>query len=378
MQKPIPLSSPIFDGRENELIQKAVQSGQIATTGAFIEKFESKFSQKLKTHQLVALNSGTSALHLALLLLNVGSGDEVICQSFTFCASANPIIYLGATPIFVDSEEKTWNICPEILEDTILDRLALGKKPKAIISVDLFGMPAQYDKISKVCEKYGIPLIEDAAEAVGSKFQGQDCGTFGDIGIYSFNGNKIITTGSGGGLITSDMKHVAQARYFANQARENIHYYEHLEVGYNYRMTNLSAGIGLAQLEVLSKKIKQRRGIYENYRKLLKPLEGICLLAEPENCFSNRWLTTILIDPQKTGFTNNELRMALKMEKIETRFLWKPLHQQPVFKKFPYFGGNTASELYETGLCLPSSSQLALEDQFQVVAMIVKQYQKVS
>lgn len=374
----IKLSAPVFDHSENDFIQEALKSGLIATNGSFIDRFEAKFSRRLKTHELVALNSGTAALHLALVLLGVVPGDEVICQSFTFCASANPIVYLGATPVFVDSHADTWNICPEILEEAILNRLSTGKKPKAIIVVDLFGMPAQFDKILQISKKYNIPVVEDAAEAVGSKFQGQACGTFGDLGIYSFNGNKIITTGGGGGLISSSTERVLKAKKLASQARENKPFYAHEEIGYNYRMTNLAAGIGLGQLRSLEEKIKNRRLIFERYKSLLKPFAGIGFLEESADSFSNRWLSTIVIDPTITGFTNQELRLALQHKQIENRFLWKPLHLQPVFANAPYYGGNTASNLFENGLCLPSSSQLSLEDQFRVVEVIRKQFKKVS
>jgi len=377
MQNIIPLSSHVFDHNENEFIQKALSSGLIATNGSFIEEFEMQFSQMFKTHQLVALNSGTSALHLALVLLGVGHGDEVICQSFTFCASANPIVYLGATPIFVDSEPNTWNICPEILEETILNRLFKGKKPKAILVVDLFGMPAQFDEIIQVCKKYDIPVVEDAAEAVGSKFKGGACGTFGDIGIFSFNGNKIITTGGGGGLISSSLEKIMRAKKLASQSRENKHFYEHHEIGYNYRMTNLAAGIGLGQMRSMEEKIRKRRAIFEIYQSLLKQYDGIKFLEESEGSFSNRWLTTIVIDPTKTGFTNNDIRLALQKNQIETRFLWKPLHLQPVFLNAPYYGGNTASNLFNNGLCLPSSSQLSLEEQLRVVEVFEKEFIKV-
>ncbi|EOZ97744.1 4-keto-6-deoxy-N-Acetyl-D-hexosaminyl-(Lipid carrier) aminotransferase [Indibacter alkaliphilus LW1] len=377
MNTPILLSSPIFDGKEQTNIQKALEKGFIATNGSFISKFEQKFSQRLKTHQITAVNSGTSALHLALIHLGVGLGDEVICQSFTFCASANPITYLGAVPVFVDSEKDTWNISPEILEDTILSRISKGKKPKAIITVDLFGMPAKHHEILEISKKYKIPVIEDAAEAVGSLYHGQPCGIFGELGVFSFNGNKIITTGGGGAVVSANVEAINNARYLSMQARENTHYYEHFKVGYNYRMNNISAGIGLAQFENLDKKVKKRRAVFDNYKEMLKNFEGISLLEEPSGVYCNRWLTTILIDPKVTGFSNEDLRLAFQKHNIESRFLWKPLHMQPVFLDYPYYGGNTSSSLFYKGICLPSSENLSIEDLERIVTIISKQFKYV-
>lgn len=370
------LSAPIFDGNEMIYSQQAISSGQLATAGSFIEKFESKLSKKLKTHQAVALNSGTSSLHLALVLLGISQGDEVICQSFTFCASANPIIYLGAKPIFVDSEKDTWNMSPELLEDAIMHRIAHGKKPKAIIIVHLFGMPAKMKEIMEIANKYHIPVLEDAAEAVGSKIEGKSCGTYGDIGVYSFNGNKIVSSGGGGALIANDSALVQKARYLSTQAREDLPYYQHLEIGYNYKMNNLSAAIGLAQLEQLDKYVKKRRQINSNYRKLIGGIPGILFQNEPEGTFSNYWLSTILIDEKITGFTNDQLRIAFMKNGIETRFLWKPLHMQPVFKEIQFFGGNISRSLFQKGICLPSSADLTYEDQERIVGVIIKELAK--
>ncbi|WP_268035258.1 aminotransferase class I/II-fold pyridoxal phosphate-dependent enzyme [Algoriphagus sp. PAP.12] len=370
------LSAPIFDGNEMIYSQQAISSGQLATAGSFIEKFENKLSKKLKTHQAVALNSGTSSLHLALVLLGISQGDEVICQSFTFCASANPIIYLGAKPIFVDSERDTWNMSPELLEDAIMHRIAHGKKPKAIIVVHLFGMPAKMKEIMEIASKYNIPVLEDAAEAVGSKIFGKSCGTYGDIGVYSFNGNKIVSAGGGGALIANDSALVQKARYLSTQAREDLPYYQHLEIGYNYKMNNLSAAIGLAQLEQLDKCVKKRRQINSNYRKLIGRIPGISFQDEPEGAFSNYWLSTILIDEKVTGFTNDQLRIAFMKNGIETRFLWKPLHMQPVFKEIQFFGGNVSRSLFQRGICLPSSADLTYEDQEKIVAVVIKELAK--
>ncbi|MFL0684088.1 dTDP-4-amino-4,6-dideoxygalactose transaminase [Algoriphagus aquaeductus] len=374
----VPLSFPVFEGNENLYLQKVMSSGQLATSGEFIRKFESKLAKKVVSHQAVALNSGTSALHLALVLLGVGQGDEVICQSFTFCASANPIVYLGAKPIFVDSEEETWNIDPELLEDAILSRLALGRKPKAIILVHLFGMPAKMNEILEIANKYGIPVLEDAAEAVGSTYQGSYCGTFGTIGIFSFNGNKIVTTGGGGALLTKDAGLIERAKYLSTQAREDLPFYQHLEIGYNYRMNNMAAAIGLAQLEKLDTWIAKRRLINERYRMLLADIPGLSFQTDNEDSKSNYWLTTILIDEQLTGVSNDRLRVVLFKNGIETRFLWKPLHLQPVYKFAPFYGGSTSEKLFLKGLCLPSSVSLTFEDQKLICGLIENELSKVS
>lgn len=374
----LPLSFPVFDGNESMYIQQAISSGNLATNGEFIGKFENKFARKIKSHQAVALNSGTSALHLALLLLGVGKGDEVICQSFTFCASANPIVYLGGTPVFVDSEEESWNMSPELLEDAVLSRIALGKKPKAIIVVHLFGMPAKMKEIMEISDKYNIPVLEDAAEAVGSSYMGTSCGTFGKIGIYSFNGNKIITTGGGGALISSDVSIIEKAKYLSTQAREDLPYYQHLEIGYNYRMNNLAASIGLAQLEKLDGWVSKRRLINDRYRILFEDFPGIGFQPELEGSYSNFWLSTILIDEAETGFSNDKLRIMLFKNGIETRFLWKPLHLQPVYRGVPFYGGRVAEKLFLKGLCLPSSVNLTHEDQKKIAGIIEKELSKIS
>jgi dTDP-4-amino-4,6-dideoxygalactose transaminase len=317
-------------------------------------------------------------LHLALAILGVEAGDEVICQSFTFCASANPIIYLGATPIFVDSELDSWNLCPELLEDAILGRIAKGKKPKAIVLVHLFGMPAKIEAILEISTKYGIPIIEDAAEAVGSTYNNVNCGTFGDIGIYSFNGNKIITTGGGGALISSNAAIIQRARYLSTQAREDLPYYQHLEIGFNYKMNNLAASIGLAQLEQLDEFVSRRRNINANYKKLLGSFEGITFQEDSVNSNSNFWLTALLIDDKITGFTNDRLRVVLRKRGIESRFLWKPLHMQPVFSGIPFYGGNNSEKMFKKGLCLPSSVNLTYNDQENIVDVIAQELIKAS
>lgn len=378
MPTSILLSSPLFEGNEQKYVENVLKSPYIAAGGNFLDDFEKGFSARLFPHNLVALNSGTSAIHIGLMLLGVQSGDEVICQSFTFCASANPIVYLGALPIFVDSEEETWNICPEALEEAIKDRLARGKKPKAIVVVDLFGMPAKYDELFAISQHYGIPILEDAAESLGSLYKGQVCGTLGEIGVFSFNGNKIITTGTGGALISDNPQVLERAKYLASQAREKVHYFEHHTVGYNYRMGNVAAAIGRAQLETLDQKVEQRRAVFHKYKSLLSGYEGVSLLEEPEGLKSNRWLTTLLIDPHITGFDREDLRLAFEKENVESRYLWKPLHLQVAFKNSPYYGGNIALQIYGKGLCLPSSAHLSEEEQIRVVQVIAQQYQKVS
>lgn len=370
MSYSVRLSFPVFKGNEKIYSERAIGSGNIATFGSFISKFEKKFSKRLKTHEVVAVNSGTSALHLALAIIGVEAGDEVICQSFTFCASANPIMYLGATPIFVDSETDTWNMCPDLLHDAILSRIAKGKKPKAIVLVHLFGMPAKMREILEIARNYQIPIIEDAAEAVGSTYENSACGTFGDIGIYSFNGNKIITSGGGGALISSNSAIIQRAIYLSTQAREDLPYYQHLEIGFNYKMNNLAASIGLAQLEQLDEFIIKRRQINANYKKLFSSFEGIKFQEDSSESKSNFWLTTLLIDPQITGFTNDRLRVVLMKNGIETRFLWKPLHMQPVFKEIPFYGGSISERMFLKGLCLPSSVDLTFDDQKNIVDLI--------
>ncbi|WP_194973862.1 aminotransferase class I/II-fold pyridoxal phosphate-dependent enzyme [Aquiflexum lacus] len=371
MAKFIPLSTPVFDGEEKENILNAINAGKLATSGEFIEGFEEAIQQRHQGIHAAVMNSGTSAIHLALKLLGVGKGDEVLCQSLTFCATANPIAYLGASPVFVDSETETWNICPETLSNAINDRISRGKKPKAIIAVDLFGMPAKYDVLNQISKTYTIPLIEDSAEAMGSSLKGKLCGTFGEFGIFSFNGNKIITTGGGGALLSSNQERIEKAKYLSVQARENYKYYVHKEVGFNYRMNNMSAAIGLAQIGKLDYKIERRRTVYQNYVDLLKNIDGITFLDEPNGFYSNRWLSAILIDKIKTGFSNEELRLALLDQNIESRYLWKPLHTQPSFKESLFYSNGVSEDLFDKGLCLPSSEDLIISDQERIVKVII-------
>jgi dTDP-4-amino-4,6-dideoxygalactose transaminase len=301
----------------------------------------------------------------------------VICQSLTFAASANPIVYLGAQPVFVDSESETWNICPHLLEEIILDRISKGKLPKAIVTVNLFGMPAKMQEIILVANRYGIPVLEDAAESLGAKINNRYCGTFGDIGIFSFNGNKIITTGGGGALVTANNKWAKNARHLATQAKDDCPHYEHSAIGYNYRMNNIAAGIGLAQLGCLEERIVQRRRIFRYYQNALKNMPGISFLQELPGYFSNRWLTTLLIDPVDAGFDQDTLRIFLENHNIESKPIWKPMHLQPVYSQAPYYGGGIAEGLFAKGLCLPSSSNLTIQEMDRVIECLMLLHQGV-
>lgn len=347
-------------GHERKFVTEAFDTNWVAPLGPNVNGFEEDISSFLNQgSKVAALSSGTAALHLALILLNVQAGDEVICQSMTFSASANPIRYLGATPIFIDSETETWNMDPFFLEKAIKERIAEGKKPKAIIPVHLYGMPAKMVEIVEIAEKYDIPIVEDAAEALGSSLNNIKCGTFGKIGILSFNGNKIITTSGGGALISKDEDLVKRATFLATQARDPAPHYQHSNIGYNYRLSNICAGIGRGQMEVLPERIQQRRNNYSFYEKELKDLPGISFLTKPKGFISNRWLTTILINSEKSGgITREHIRLLLEENNIESRPLWKPMHLQPIFKSYPYYGDRVAENLFVNGLCLPSGSNL--------------------
>lgn len=378
MNPKIWLSSPHMGGNERQFVTEAFDTNWVAPLGPNVTGFEQDISSFLNDGiYAAALSSGTGALHLALILLGVGPGDEVICQSMTFSASANPIRYLGATPVFIDSELNTWNMDPVFLEEAIKDRLSKGKKPKAIIPVHLYGMPAKMKEIEAIAEKYEIPIVEDAAEALGSSINDKKCGTFGDIGILSFNGNKIITTSGGGAMVSKNENYIKQATFLATQARDPAPHYQHSQIGYNYRMSNICAGIGRGQMEVLGERIKQRRANFSFYQKELKGLPGIGWVNEPSGFYSNRWLTTILVNPDESGgITREDIRLALEKENIESRPLWKPMHLQPVFKEFPYYGSKVAESLFEDGLCLPSGSNLLQEDLDRVLKCIRKGFKK--
>lgn len=363
------LSSPHMSGNEMKYIEEAFRNNHVFPLGPNVSGLENDIKAFTGTANCTCLASGTSAIHLALIMLDVKQGDEVICSSFTFSASANPIIYQGAIPVFIDSETSTWNMSPELLEEAIIDRIAKGKKPKAIIVVHLYGMPAQLGKLMQVAAKYGIPVIEDAAESVGSTFDGKHTGTFGEIGIFSFNGNKIITTSGGGALISDNAEYCKKALFLATQARDSAPHYQHSHIGYNYRMSNICAGIGRGQMEVLDHRIAKRRENYFFYLNHLKDIKGITVLSEPsERYFSNHWLTTILIDPEKTGgISREDVRIAFEALGIESRPLWKPMHLQPVFAEYPAYIDGTSEHLFNTGLCLPSSSNITDEERQRVV-----------
>ena len=368
------LSSPHMGGNEQTYVQEAFDTNWVAPLGPNVTGFEKDLESYLgEGSQVAALSSGTAALHLALILSGVKKGDEVICQSFTFSASANPIVYQGATPIFVDSEPETWNLSPGHLETAIKDRIAKGKKPKAIIAVHLYGMPFKVEEIRMVSDKYEIPLIEDAAEALGSTYKGQNCGTFGDIAILSFNGNKIITTSGGGALVSKKPKDKEKAIFLSTQARDQAPHYQHSEIGYNYRLSNICAGIGRGQMEVIDLRVKQRRAMNGFYSELFKDTDGVKVFSENNpDLFSNHWLSCITIDSESTGYTPADMRLALESENIESRPLWKPMHLQPVFQEAPYYGNKTAEKLFDTGLCLPSGSNLKTSEKERIISVLTQ------
>jgi dTDP-4-amino-4,6-dideoxygalactose transaminase len=359
------LSAPHMGGHEKNYVQKAIEDNWVSTTGPNIIGFEHDISQHTNARHVVALNTGTAALHLALQLAGVKSGDNVICATFTSVASVNPVFYLGAKPVLVDCEPDTWNMCPELLEEAIKEQLKRGKKPAAILLVHVYGMPAKIKEIMAIAEQYEIPVVENASEALGSRYCGHHVGTFGKIGTFSFNGDKIITTSGGGALIATDENIIKQALHLANQANDDG--YAHSQVGYNYRMSNISAGIGRGQIEVLETRVKQRRDIFNYYRNQLKQVEGITFLPEPKECFSNRWLTTLLL-PE--SITPEAVSQSLEEHNIETRPLWKPMHQQPLFKDCTYFGQGISDRIYAKGICLPSSSFLSEDDQLEVIKQL--------
>jgi dTDP-4-amino-4,6-dideoxygalactose transaminase len=367
------LSSPHMGGNELKYIHEAFDSNWVAPLGANVDGFELDLENYLQENSNVAvLNSGTAAIHLGLMLLGVQAGDEVICQSLTFSASVNPVIYIGATPIFVDSELQTWNICPVALEKAIIDRIQKGKKPKAIVTVHLYGMPFLIEQVCAVAAKYDIPILEDSAEAMGSLYKGQRCGTFGAIGVLSFNGNKIITTSGGGALVAQSRTMKEKTIFLATQARDQAPHYQHSEIGYNYRMSNISAGIGRGQMEVLELRVAQRRKMHEFYTRIISLIPGVSLLKEPNSdYFSNFWLTTLLIDPTIQNKTSHDLRIAFGEANIESRPFWKPMHLQPVFAHHPYYGERVAETLFDQGLCLPSGSNLTDTDRQRIENVLV-------
>jgi dTDP-4-amino-4,6-dideoxygalactose transaminase len=380
MSDKIWLSSPHMGGTEQKYIQEAFDTNWIAPLGPNIQKFEESIENYLvQDKHVVALSSGTAAIHLALIMAGVVLDDEVLCQSFTFSASVNPISYQGAKPVFIDSESETWNMCPIHLERAIVDSIEIGKKPKAIIVVHLYGMPAKIDKIAVIAKKHEILLIEDAAEVLGSSYKGQKCGTFGDYGILSFNGNKIITTSGGGALVCNSINDKERAIYLASQARDEAPHYQHSEIGYNYRMSNVVAGIGRGQMEVLDKHINLRRKNNQFYQELFKDIEGVTVFIETNDDFySNHWLSCILIDENLAGFNREDIRLALLKANIESRPLWKPMHLQPVFSTCSYFGTEVSENIFKAGLCLPSGSNLSELDKEFIKNCILEFIQSVN
>ncbi|MBS1516008.1 MAG: aminotransferase class I/II-fold pyridoxal phosphate-dependent enzyme [Bacteroidetes bacterium] len=358
------LSSPHMGGGEQKYITEAFATNWVAPLGPNVNNFEKDLEKFTGVQHAAALSSGTAAIHLALILMGINQGDYVICQSMTFSASANPILYQKANPVFVDSERDTWNMCPNALEDAVKKLISENKKPKAIIPVHLYGMPAKLDEIISIAQKYEIDILEDAAEALGSSYKGKPCGSFGRFGVLSFNGNKIITTSGGGALISNDGDAIQKARFLSTQARDNAPHYQHSHIGYNYRLSNILAGIGRGQMEVLTERVNARRKNFERYKDFFKSFSGVTLLEEPDNDFySNRWLTTILINPDETGGISREtLRTEFEKVNIEARPLWKPMHLQPIFEGAEYFGSGVSEDIFNKGLCLPSGSNMTEEE----------------
>lgn len=376
MTKRILLSSPHMGGNEKKYIQEAFDTNWIAPLGANVNGFESELAEYVGIKAASATSAGTAAIHLALDLLGVKAGDEVFCSTLTFIASANPILYLGATPVFIDSEPTTWNMSPVALQNAFEVSQMIGKMPKAVIVVNLYGQSARMDEIVEICAKYDVPIIEDAAESLGSTYKGKKSGTFGKFGIYSFNGNKIITTSGGGMLVSNDEELIIRSRFLATQARDDAKHYQHSVVGYNYRMSNIVAGIGRGQLEVLEERIAQKRKIFANYAKAFKNLAGIEMMPELEGTFSNRWLSAITIDSSKIKITPSALIDLLDAANIESRPIWKPLHLQPLFEKCKFYthveNEVVSEKLFATGICLPSDTKMTEEEQQRVIEIIIK------
>jgi dTDP-4-amino-4,6-dideoxygalactose transaminase len=367
MNSRIWLSSPHMSGNEINYVQEAFNTNWVAPLGPNVDGFEGDLQNFTSAKYAAALSSGTAALHLALILAGVRAGDYVICQSMTFSASANPIVYLGAIPVFVDSEPDTWNISPKLLEEAIEFCISQGKKPKSIIPVHLYGMPAKMNEIVAIAEKYDIVIIEDAAESLGSTYKGIATGTYGDMGVLSFNGNKIITTSGGGALISNIGDYITSARFLATQARDDAPHYQHSQIGYNYRMSNILAGLGRGQMEVLPDRVNQRRAINRWYHSFLGNIKGVSFQSEPDDdYFSNFWLTAIAIDPIISGISREEVRLKLLEDNIESRPLWKPMHLQPIFQNTLFFGDGTSESLFDQGLCLPSGSNLSADEKERI------------
>jgi pyridoxal phosphate-dependent aminotransferase EpsN len=359
-----------MSGTELELIHEAFDTNWIAPLGPNVDAFEKEFAEAVGSEAALAVSSGTAAIHLALRVAGVGSGDEVWVSTLTFAASVNPVLYEGATPVFVDSDTHSWNMDPELFVDALEQRAKVGRLPKAVVLVHLYGQSADIDPIAEACRRYGVILIEDAAEALGATYKGKTPGTFGLLGIYSFNGNKIITTSGGGMLVSDDEKLIAHARKLATQAREPAVHYEHTEIGYNYRMSNVLAGIGRAQLQVLEERVEARRRNFDYYYRHLSDLPGVEFMPEATWGRHTRWLTTLTIDADAFGATREDVRLALEAANIESRPVWKPMHMQPVYAQYESIGGDVAEQLFRDGLCLPSSSQLTEGELARVVKVI--------
>lgn len=364
------LSPPHMSGLEQAYVREAFDTNWVAPLGPNVDAFEREFCQSIGCRHAAALSSGTAALHLAMILAGVGTGDEVLVSTFTFSASVNPILYVGGHPTFIDSEPSSWNMNPELLAQTLQARARAGRLPKAVVVVHLYGQPADLDPIKAACEHFGVTLIEDAAESLGATYKGRSTGAFGCLAIFSFNGNKIITTSGGGMLVSDDERLIAHARKLATQAREPAPHYEHVEIGFNYRMSNVLAGIGRGQLQVVHDRVAARRRIFHKYVAALSDLPGITFMPEPEWSCSNRWLTCIVVDPDAFGADREQIRLALEAENVESRPLWKPMHLQPVFRAYESIGGRVSESLFERGLCLPSGSSLTDADFDRVVQAI--------
>lgn len=376
MANRILLSSPHMGSTEQKYIQEAFETNWIAPLGANVNGFESELAEYVGVKAASATSAGTAAIHLALDLLDVKAGDEVFCSTLTFIASANPILYLGATPVFIDSEPTTWNMSPEALQSAFKEAQKRGKLPKAVIVVNLYGQSARMDEIIEICEQYGVPIVEDAAESLGSTYKGKKSGTFGKFGIYSFNGNKIITTSGGGMLVSDDEELIERSRFLATQARDAAKHYQHSVVGYNYRMSNIVAGIGRGQLEVLEERIAQKRAIFDCYAKAFAEIDGVEMMPELEGTFSNRWLSTMTLDSSKIKISPSHLIDVLNTMNIESRPIWKPLHMQPLFGECEFYAHSeeevVSEKLFATGLCLPSDTKMTKGEQQKVINTIIK------
>jgi pyridoxal phosphate-dependent aminotransferase EpsN len=373
-QNRIYLSPPHMTGREMDYIKDAFDSNWIAPLGPHVDAFEKEVAAYTGVKAALALSSGTAAMHLGLKLLGVGSGDTVFCSSLTFSASANPIVYQGATPVFIDSEPRSWNMCPVALNRAFEAAEKSGKLPKAVVVVDLYGQSADYDPILKICDHYGVPILEDAAEALGATYKGKKCGSLGKLGVFSFNGNKIITTSGGGMLLSDDEAMIAKARFWATQARDPASHYEHSEIGYNYRMSNLLAAVGRPQLAEIEARVEKRRKIFDRYQEALGSIPGVDFMPEAPFGRANRWLTVMTLDPEITGLKPMDVIDELSQSNIEARPVWKPMHLQPVFKDIPFFsaeeGLDNAKKFFDTGLCLPSGSSMTDGDQDRVISIV--------